>query len=100
MCPYRTIFQASWIQFTNLILFLLWYICLKHELWSQRNSRCQRTALKQHSFLGNGRETDNGTTFVVRQQILNQQEQTVTAREHKRLEKSKRVLWCFVKRAD
>jgi hypothetical protein len=30
--------------------------------------------LKQHSFLGNGRETNNGTTSVARQQILNKQQ--------------------------
>jgi hypothetical protein len=38
-------------------------------------------ALKQHSFLGNGRETDNGTTSVARQQILNKLEQTAVATE-------------------
>jgi hypothetical protein len=32
---------------------------LKKELWSQRNNRCNGTAPEQHSFLGNGRETDN-----------------------------------------
>jgi hypothetical protein len=36
-------------------------------------------ALKQHSFLGNGRETDNGTTSLAREQILNKQEQTTAS---------------------
>jgi hypothetical protein len=31
-------------------------------------------ALTQDSFLGNGRETNNGTTSVARQQILNKQQ--------------------------
>jgi hypothetical protein len=30
-------------------------------------------ALKQYSFLGNGGETNNGTTSIARQQILNKQ---------------------------
>jgi hypothetical protein len=51
------------------------------KLWSQRNGRCQPTALKRHLFLGNGSETDNGTTSVARQQILNKQEETAAARE-------------------
>jgi hypothetical protein len=33
-----------------------WHIWSKQDLWSQRNSRCWRTTLKQHLFLGNGRE--------------------------------------------
>jgi hypothetical protein len=37
--------------------------------------------MKQHSFLHNGRETDNGMTSIARQQILNMQEQTTTAEE-------------------
>jgi hypothetical protein len=37
-------------------ILILWHICSKQELWSQINSRCYRTALKQHLFLGNGRE--------------------------------------------
>jgi cytochrome c5 len=32
-------------------------------------------------FLGNGRETDNGTKSVARQQIISKQEQTAAARE-------------------
>jgi hypothetical protein len=52
---------------------ILWHIRSKQELWNQRNSRCYRTALK-HLFLGNGRETNNGTTSVARQQIINKQE--------------------------
>jgi hypothetical protein len=36
---------------------------------------------EQHSFLGNGRETDNGTTSVAREQILNKQEQTAASTE-------------------
>jgi hypothetical protein len=38
-------------------------------------------ALKQHSFLGNGRETVNGTTSVATQQILNKQDEMAAARE-------------------
>jgi hypothetical protein len=37
---------------------------LKQEMWSERNSRCWRTALKQHSFLGKVPKTDNGSTSV------------------------------------
>jgi hypothetical protein len=55
-------------------ILVLWRICSEQEPWSQRNSRCQRTALKQNSFLGDDRETDNGTTSVTRQQVLNKQE--------------------------
>jgi hypothetical protein len=36
------------------------------------SSRCRRTALKR-LFLGNGRETNNGTKPVARQQIFNKQ---------------------------
>jgi hypothetical protein len=46
------------------------HVCSKQELWSQRNRRCLRTALKQHSFLGNGCETDNGMKSVAGQQTL------------------------------
>jgi hypothetical protein len=44
---------------------------LKARSMSQTNSRYQRTALKQHSRVGNGPETDNRTTSVARQQVLN-----------------------------
>jgi hypothetical protein len=54
----------------SIIWKILWPICSKQELWSQRNNRW-RAALKQYSFLGNGRETNNATTSVSRQQILN-----------------------------
>jgi hypothetical protein len=37
--------------------------------------------LKQHSFLGNGSETDNGTMSVARQQILNKQEYTAAVKK-------------------
>jgi hypothetical protein len=43
----------------------LWHICSKQELWSQRNSCCYRTALKQHSFLGNGSIKDMDATIEV-----------------------------------
>jgi hypothetical protein len=52
---------------------VLRHVCSKRELWSQRNSRCYRTALKRYSFLGNGIKT-NGTTSVSRQKIRNKQE--------------------------
>jgi hypothetical protein len=35
----------------------------------------------KHSFLGNGRETDNEMTSIARQQILNKQVQMAPARE-------------------
>jgi hypothetical protein len=35
---------------------VLWHICSKQELRSQSNSRCQRTAQKQHSFIGSDRK--------------------------------------------
>jgi hypothetical protein len=60
---------------------ILWHICIKQELWSQRKSSCLRTALKQYLFLGNGNKRDNGTTSFARQQILNKQEQTGAATE-------------------
>jgi hypothetical protein len=53
------------------LLLITWHIFSKQELWSQRNSFYKRTAQKQHSFICNGRETDNGMTSVARQQILN-----------------------------
>jgi hypothetical protein len=37
-------------------------------------------ALKQHSFIGNGHKTNNGTMSVARRQIL-KQEQMATVRE-------------------
>jgi hypothetical protein len=37
--------------------------------------------VKQRSFLGNSRETDNGTTSIARQQIHNKQEYKADARE-------------------
>jgi hypothetical protein len=36
---------------------------------------------KQHSFLGNGSETNNGTTSVARERIINKKEPTATTRE-------------------
>jgi hypothetical protein len=62
------------------IFIVMWHICSMQELWSQRNGRGYPKALEQHSFLGNGRETDNGTTSVARQHILNKQEYTDGAR--------------------
>jgi hypothetical protein len=56
-------------------MYILWHICSKQEMWGQKNSCCYRMALKQHSFLGNGREADNEMTSVSRQQILNKREQ-------------------------
>jgi hypothetical protein len=53
------------------LFFILWHICSKQELSSHRNSHCKQTALKQHLFIGNGHKTDNGTTSIARQQILN-----------------------------
>jgi hypothetical protein len=41
----------------------------------------QANGSEKHSFLGNGRETDNGTRPVARQQILDKQQQTAAARE-------------------
>jgi hypothetical protein len=60
---------------------ILWYICSKQELWSQINSHHWWTALKQHSFLGIGYETNNRTAFIARPKILNKQEQKAAARE-------------------
>jgi hypothetical protein len=65
----------------------VWRICSKQELWSQKNSRCWLTALKQYSFLGNGRETNNGTTSIARQQILNMQQ----------LNSNRRTVFCAVR---
>jgi hypothetical protein len=56
---------------------------------------------KQHSFLGNGRETDNGMS-VARQQIINKQGQMAAAME--RLDKRAPATtdkhateeWCFL----
>jgi hypothetical protein len=56
-------------------------VAYKQELRNKRNSRCQRTALKQHSFLGNGRETDNGATSIDRQRILNKRDWKAATRE-------------------
>jgi hypothetical protein len=60
---------------------ILCHICSKQELWSQRNSPLLANGSEKHSFKGKGRQTDNGTTSVTRQQILNKQKLTAAARE-------------------
>jgi hypothetical protein len=52
---------------------ILLRICSKQELWSQKNSRCLQTALKQHLFLSSGCGKNNGTS-IARQQILDKQQ--------------------------